>query len=50
MFFLTKIIIREWFKALIGALIVLFLLVSIGDIINGFLQNYPARRIFIEYF
>lgn len=49
MFLLSKIIAKEWFKSLIGAIIVLFLLVSIGDIINGFLRNYEVRRIFIEY-
>lgn len=50
MSFLSKIIAKEWFKSLFGAIIVLFLLVSIGDIINGFLRNYEPRRIIIEYF
>jgi lipopolysaccharide export system permease protein len=50
MFKLSKVIAQEWFKALIGAIIVLFLLVSIGDIINGFLRNYELKRIIIEYF
>jgi lipopolysaccharide export system permease protein len=50
MSFLSKIIAKEWFKSLFGAIIVLFLLVSIGDIINGFLRNYEPRRIMIEYF
>lgn len=49
MYLLSKILAKEWFKSLIGGIIVLFLLVSIGDIINGFLQNYAVRRIFIEY-
>jgi lipopolysaccharide export system permease protein len=49
MHLLSKFIAKEWFKALFGAIIVLFLLVSIGDIINGFLQNYEPRRILIEY-
>ncbi|MDP7321874.1 MAG: LptF/LptG family permease [Bacteriovoracaceae bacterium] len=47
---LSKFISKTWFSSLFGALIVLFLLVSVGDIINGFLQNYSGRRIFIEYF
>lgn len=50
MYILSKVLAREWSKALIGAIVTLFLLVSVGDIINGFLQNYPVRRIFIEYF
>lgn len=50
MFLLSKIIAKEWFKSLLGAMLILFLLVSIGDIINGFLRNYEAKRIFIEYF
>lgn len=46
---LAKIIVKEWIKSLLGAIIVLFLLVSIGDIINGFLRNYDVERILIEY-
>lgn len=46
---LAKIIAKEWIKSLFGAIIVLFLLVSIGDIVNGFLRNYSVDRIFIEY-
>lgn len=49
MFLLSKIVAKEWFKALIGALIVLFILITVGDIVNGFLRNYAARRVFIEY-
>lgn len=49
MYLLSRIIVKEWFKSLFGALTVLFLLISIGDIINGFLQNYEMRRIFFEY-
>lgn len=49
MHLLSKLIFKEWFKALFGALIVLFLLVTIGDIINGFLQNYSMRRVLFEY-
>ena len=50
MFLISKFIAKEWFKALFGAVIVLFLVISIGDIINGFLRNYAVNRIFIEYF
>lgn len=32
-----------------AALIVLFMLLTIGDIINGFLMDYPIRRILLEY-
>lgn len=49
MFLLSKIIAKEWFKALIGATIVLFILITVGDIVNGFLRSYSARRVFIEY-
>lgn len=49
MYLLSKVLAKEWFRSFLGAIIVLFLLVSIGDIVNGFLQNYPVRRIFIEY-
>ncbi len=47
---LARIIAKEWLKSLFGAIIVLFLLVSIGDIVNGFLRGYEVKRIFIEYF
>ncbi len=49
MYLLSKLISKEWYKALLGSMIVLFLLVSIGDIINGFLRNYKVDRILIEY-
>lgn len=49
MFILSKIIAIEWFKALIGAFIVLFILITVGDVVNGFLRNYAASRVFIEY-
>lgn len=49
MYLLSKILAKEWFKSFFGAIVILFLLVSIGDIINGFLQNYAVNRIFIEY-
>lgn len=50
MYLLSQIIAKEWFKALLGSLIVLFLLVTVGDIINGFMRNYTARRVMLEYF
>ena len=46
---LAKIIVKEWTKSLLGAMIILFLLISIGDIINGFLRNFTVDRIIIEY-
>lgn len=46
---LTKIILKEWFKGLIGALIVLFLLITVGDIINGFMRGYDASIVLLEY-
>jgi lipopolysaccharide export system permease protein len=49
MLLISKIIAKEWFKALMGSIIVLFLLVTVGDIINGFLRNYSAQRVFLEY-
>jgi lipopolysaccharide export system permease protein len=49
MYLISRLIVKEWFKALIGAMSVLFLLVTIGDVINGFLQNYQMRRVFFEY-
>jgi len=49
MFLLSKIIAKEWFKSLLGAVIVLFILITVGDIVNGFLRSYSARRVFIEY-
>ena len=49
MFLLSKVIAKEWFKALLGATIVLFILITVGDIINGFLRGYDPRRVLIEY-
>lgn len=50
MYLLSKVIAKEWFKALAGSLIVLFLLITVGDIINGFMRNYSASRVILEYF
>jgi lipopolysaccharide export system permease protein len=49
MLILSQIITKEWFKSLVGSISVLFLLVTIGDIVNGFLQNYSTYRVFFEY-
>jgi lipopolysaccharide export system permease protein len=50
MLILSRIIAKEWFKAMFGAVIVLFILITVGDIVNGFLRNYEASRVFMEYF
>ncbi|MBC75753.1 MAG: hypothetical protein CME64_07035 [Halobacteriovoraceae bacterium] len=50
MYLLSKIIAKEWFKYLIGSITVLFLLVTVGDIVNGFMRNYSANRVILEYF
>lgn len=49
MLILSRIIVKEWFKALVGALVVLFLLISSADLINGFLQGKDFGRVFLEY-
>ncbi|MCT4642416.1 MAG: LptF/LptG family permease [Bacteriovoracaceae bacterium] len=49
MFILSKIFAKAWFKSLFGSLIVLFILLTVGDIINGFLRGWETKRIFIEY-
>jgi len=50
LFIISKFIAKEWFKAIISSITVLFLLITVGDILNGFLQNYELRRIVLEYF
>ena len=49
MLILSRIIVKEWFKSLIGAIVVLFLLISTADLINGFLQGKDISRIILEY-
>src|SRR6476660_6406059 len=49
MLILSKLIVKEWFKSLIGAVTVLFLLISTADLINGFLQGKEATRVLLEY-
>lgn len=46
---LSRILIKEWFKTLIGAIAVLFLLISTADLINGFLQGKDSSRVLLEY-
>lgn len=49
MLILSKIIVKEWFKSLVGAVVVLFLLISTADLINGFLQGKEPLRVLLEY-
>ncbi len=42
-------IVKEWFKSLLGALVVLFLLITTADLINGFLQGKDIPQVFLEY-
>jgi len=49
MLILSGLIVKEWFKSLIGAVTVLFLLITTADLINGFLQGKDAARVFLEY-
>lgn len=49
MLILSSLIVKEWFKSLVGAVTVLFLLITTADLINGFLQGKDALRVFLEY-
>lgn len=49
MLILSRLIVKEWFKSLIGAVTVLFLLITTADLINGFLQGKDASRVLLEY-
>lgn len=49
MLLLSRLIVKEWFKSLVGAVTVLFLLISTADLINGFLQGKDTSRVFLEY-
>ncbi len=49
MFILSKIIAKSWFKSLIACLVILFLLITVGDIINGYLRGWETVRVFKEY-
>ena len=49
MLILSRLIVKEWFKSLIGAVSVLFLLITTADLINGFLQGKDSSRVLQEY-
>lgn len=49
MLILSGLIVKEWFKSLIGAVVVLFLLITTADLINGFLQGKNFAQVFLEY-
>lgn len=49
MLILSKILFKQWFKSLIGAVVVLFLLITTADLINGFLQGKDGLRVLLEY-
>lgn len=49
MLILSRLIVKQWFKSLVGAITVLFLLISTADLINGFLQGKDAARVLLEY-
>lgn len=46
---LTRLFVAEWFKALVGALVALLLLVTSADIINGFLRGKEGERVLLEW-
>lgn len=46
---LSRLIIKEWFKSLVAAIVVLFLLITTADLLNGFLQGKDVSRVFLEY-
>ena len=49
MLILSRLIVKEWFKNLVGAILVLFLLITTADLINGFLQGKEASQVLLEY-
>jgi lipopolysaccharide export system permease protein len=49
MLILSRLIVKEWFKGLVGAVVILFLLITTADLINGFLQGKDASRVLLEY-
>lgn len=49
MLILSSLIVKEWFKSFIGAIVVLFLLITTTDLINGFLQGKEISRVLLEY-
>jgi lipopolysaccharide export system permease protein len=47
---LKKFIVKEWFKAFFGALIALFVIMSVTDLIGGFLRsNVTAMEVLFNY-
>lgn len=46
---LTRLFVIEWFKALLGALVALLLLVTTADLINGFLRGKDGAQVFLEW-
>ncbi|HLT23117.1 MAG TPA: LptF/LptG family permease [Bacteriovoracaceae bacterium] len=49
MLILSQIIFKSWFKSLVSAVVVLFLLITTADLINGFLQGKDGARVLLEY-
>jgi lipopolysaccharide export system permease protein len=49
MLIISRIIVKEWLKNFFGAVVVLFMLVTVADLINGFLQSKEISRILLEY-
>ncbi len=46
---LTKLVVREWIRAFIGAFLVLFLITSVADILSGFIRGKTADYVFTYY-
>lgn len=49
MLILSRILLKSWFKSLLTAIVVLFLLITTADLINGFLQGKDTARVLLEY-
>lgn len=49
MLLISKIIIKEWLKALVGSLFSLLILISTADLINGFLRGKSIMDVLLEY-
>lgn len=49
MLILSQILLKSWFKSLLTAVIVLFLLITTADLINGFLQGKDFAQVLLEY-
>jgi lipopolysaccharide export system permease protein len=46
---ISKILLKEWFKALLGSFFALFLLITTADLINGFLRGKNLDAVILEY-